>query len=358
VKEHKVPLRILAVFIFSLAAFASPFPQAAEHDFTIRDFRFKSGESLTELRIHYRTLGTVHRGTNGKVDNAVIIMHGTTGNSTNFLNEMFAGELFNPGQPLDATKYFIVLPDAIGHGGSSKPSDGLHMKFPKYTYDDMIDADYRLVTEGLKIDHLRLVMGTSMGGMHSWVFAERYPDFMDAVMPLASLPVMIAGRNRVWRKFAIDAIEHDPQWNGGEYKEQPQGLAIAAGYLAIMSSNPVIRQRELPSREQADRFVERTEQQYLKNSDANNVIYALDASRDYDSSPQLGKITARLVAINSADDAINPPELGILERAIKKVKRGTAVVIPLSDQTVGHGSHTKAVLWKNHLMRLLEETEK
>jgi homoserine O-acetyltransferase len=271
---------------------------------------------------------------------------------------MFAGELFNPGQPLDATKYFIVLPDAIGHGGSSKPSDGLHMKFPKYTYDDMIDADYRLVTEGLKIDHLRLVMGTSMGGMHSWVFAERYPDFMDAVMPLASLPVMIAGRNRVWRKFAIDAIEHDPQWNGGEYKEQPQGLAIAAGYLAIMSSNPVIRQRELPSREQADRFVERTEQQYLKNSDANNVIYALDASRDYDSSPQLGKITARLVAINSADDAINPPELGILERAIKKVKRGTAVVIPLSDQTVGHGSHTKAVLWKNHLMRLLEETEK
>jgi homoserine O-acetyltransferase len=358
VKEHNLPLRIVVVFILSVAAFAAPFPQPTEHDFTIRDFRFKSGESLPELRIHYRTLGTVHRAASGKVDNAVIIMHGTTGSSTNFLNEIFAGELFNPGQPLDATKYFLVLPDGIGHGGSSKPSDGLHMKFPKYTYDDMVDADYRLLTDGLNIDHLRLVMGTSMGGMHSWVFAERYPGYMDAVMPLASLPVMIAGRNRMWRKFAIDAIEHDPQWNGGEYKEQPEGLAIAAGYLAVMSSNPPLRQRDLPTREQADRFVERTEQQYLKNSDANNFIYALDASRDYDPSQQLGKIAARLVAINSADDAINPPELGILEREIKKVKRGTAIVIPLSESTAGHGSHTKAVLWRDQLVKLLEETAK
>jgi homoserine O-acetyltransferase len=349
-------MRIAVLLALSLASFAAV-PAATEHDYVIKDFRFKSGETLPELRMHYRTLGTMHRGTDGKVDNAVLIMHGTTGNSTNFMREMFAGQLFGPGQPLDATKYFLVLPDGIGHGKSSKPSDGLHMRFPKYTYDDMVDADYRLLTEGLKIDHLRLVMGTSMGGMHSWVFAERYPDFMEAAMPLASLPVQIAGRNRMWRRLAIDAIMQDPAWNSGEYKQQPKGLGIANGILQLMSSNPVIRQRDMPTREQVDSYVAKIEGDYLRTADANDVLYALDASRDYDPSPSLEKIKAPLLAINTYDDLINPGELGILQREIKHVKRGRAIVIPLSDATVGHGSHTKAVLWKAELEKFLAETK-
>jgi homoserine O-acetyltransferase len=350
-------MRIAILLALSLASFAAV-PAATEHDYVIKGFRFKSGETLPELRMHYRTLGTVHRGTDGKVDNAVLIMHGTTGNSTNFMREMFAGQLFGPGQPLDATKYFLVLPDGIGHGKSSKPSDGLHMRFPKYTYDDMVDADYRLLTEGLKVEHLRLVMGTSMGGMHSWVFAERYPDFMDAAMPLASLPVQIAGRNRMWRRLAMDAIMQDPAWNSGEYKQQPKGLGIANGILQLMSSNPVVRQRDMPTREQVDSYVAKIEGDYLRTADANDVLYALDASRDYDPSLSLEKIKAPLIAINSYDDLINPGELGILQREIKHVKRGRAIVIPLSDATVGHGSHTKAVLWKAELLKLLAESAK
>ncbi|HYG97744.1 MAG TPA: alpha/beta fold hydrolase [Terriglobales bacterium] len=350
-------LRIVLFLAMSLTAVAAGFPQASEHDFTIRNYQFKNGESLPELRIHYRTLGTIHRSADGKVDNAVLIMHGTTGSGAQFMRESFAGELFGPGQPLDAAKFFIVLPDGIGHGGSSKPSNGLRARFPKYTYDDMVSAVHRLLTEGLKVDHLRLVMGTSMGGMHTWVFAERYPNFVDAVMPFASLPVQIAGRNRMWRKIAMDAITTDPAWKNGEYTQQPRGLAIASGMLALMSSNPVIRQRELPTRDQADKFLDTQAAEYLKTADANDVLYALNASRDYDPSTQLGKIVAPLLAVNSADDLINPPELGILEREIKKVKRGTAIVIPLSDETVGHGSHTKATLWKQYLVRLLEESD-
>jgi homoserine O-acetyltransferase/O-succinyltransferase len=351
-------MRIVVFLFLSLTAIAAGFPQATEHDFIIRNFQFSDGESLPELRIHYRSLGSIHRGANGKVDNAVLIMHGTTGSGEQFMRDTFAGELFGPGQPLDATKYFIVLPDAIGHGASSKPSDGLHARFPKYAYDDMVSADYRLLTEGLKIEHLRLVMGTSMGGMHSWVFAERYPDFMDAVMPLASLPVQIAGRNRMWRKVAMDAITNDPAWNHGEYKQQPKGLAAACGVLDLVSSNPVIRQRDFPTREQADKFVENAETECFKTYDANDVLYALDASRFYDPAPQLAAIIAPLLAVNTADDLINPPELGILEREIKKVKRGRAIVIPMSEQTVGHGSHTKAMLWKQYLVQLLEESKK
>lgn len=354
--------RNLFVFTcFVLLACATSFaavPQATEHDYVIKDFRFKSGETLPELRIHYRTLGAIHRDAKGGADNAVLIMHGTTGSGANFMRDIFAGELFGPGQPLDATKYFLILPDGIGHGKSSKPGDGLHMRFPKYTYDDMVDADHRLVTEGLKIDHLRLVMGTSMGGMHSWVWAERYPDFMDAAMPLASLPVQIAGRNRLWRRLAMDAIMQDPAWNGGEYQQQPKGLGIAAGVLQLMSGNPSIAQRRFPKREQVDAFVARTEDDALQHDDANDFLYALDASRDYDPSPNLEKIKVPLLAINTYDDLINPGELGILECEIKRVKHGRAVVIPLSDATVGHGSHTKAMLWKSELEKLLSETAK
>jgi homoserine O-acetyltransferase/O-succinyltransferase len=350
-------LRIVVLLALSFASFAAV-PAATEHDYLIKDFRFKSGETLPELRMHYRTLGAIHRGANGKVDNAVLIMHGTTGSSANFMRDIFAGELFGPGQPLDAAKFFLVLPDGIGHGKSSKPSDSLHMRFPKYGYDDMVDADYRLLTEGLKIDHLRLVMGTSMGGMHSWVWAERYPDFMDAAMPLASLPVQIGGRNRMWRRLAMDAITEDPAWNGGEYQQQPKGLGIAEGILQLMSSNPVIRQRTLTTRAEVDAFVEKVEADSLKTADANDVLYALGASRDYDPSPNLEKITVPLLAINTHDDLINPGELGILERETKRLKHGRAVVIPLSDATVGHGSHTKAVLWKADLVKLLAESAK
>jgi homoserine O-acetyltransferase len=357
--------RISRVLIIStVVAFATcvtclaAVPQATEDDYVIKNFRFKSGETLPELRVHYRTLGAPHRGSNGKVDNAVLIMHGTTGSGANFMRDIFAGELFGPGQPLDAAKFFLILPDGIGHGKSSKPSDGLHMKFPKYTYDDMVDVDHLLLTQSLKVDHLRLVMGTSMGGMHTWVWAERYPDFMDAAMPLASLPVQIAGRNRMWRDLAMNAITHDQGWNGGEYKQQPKGLGITAGILQLMGGNPVIAQRRFPAREQVDAFIAKTEEDALQHDDANDFLYALDASRDYDPSPDLEKITVPLLAINTYDDLINPGELGILEREIKRVKRGRAIVIPLSDATVGHGSHTKALLWKSELEKLLAETAK
>lgn len=350
------PVRILYLLFALAVQLSAQVPAATEHDYVIKDFRFKSGESLPELRMHYRTMGKIARGADGRVNNAVLVMHGTTGSGASLMREMFAAELFGRGQPLDAAKYFIVLPDAVGHGKSSKPSDGMHARFPKYAYDDMVDAVYRLLTDGLKVDRARLVMGTSMGGMHSWVFAQRYPDLMDAVMPLASLPVEIAGRNRMWRRIAMDAITQDPGYNAGDYQQQPKGLGIAGAILQLMGSNPVIRQRELTTREQVDAFVAKAEADYVRTADANDVLYALDASRDYDPSRALDKIKAPLLAINSYDDLINPGELGILEREIKKVKRGRAVVIPMSDQTIGHGSHTKAVLWKAELVRFLAES--
>ncbi len=269
----------------------------------------------------------------------------------------FADELFGKNQLLDAEKYFIVLPDGIGHGKSSKPSDGLHAKFPRYGYRDMVEAQHRLLKE-LGVDHERLVMGTSMGGMHTWLWGESYPNEMDALMPLASLPTQISGRNRGWRKMVIDAIRNDPGWHDGEYSAQPTSLRTAAEMLWFMSSNPILRQKEAPSLAQADEVVDKFVKQILETSDANDVLYALDASHDYDPGPALEKIRAPLLAINSADDLINPPELGILEREIKRVPHGRARVIPLSDKTRGHGSHTVAALWKEDLAGLLKESEK
>src|SRR5213082_2473995 len=334
------------------------YPPPTEGDYTIRDFRFASGETLPELRIHYRTLGKVEKDAQGKTRNAVLIMHGTTGSGAQFIRPEFAGELFRKDQPLDATKFFIVLPDGIGHGKSSKPSDGLHAKFPRYGYRDMIEAQYRLLTEGLGVNHARLVMGTSMGGMHTWLWGETHPEFMDALLPLASLPSQISGRNRAWRRIIIDAIRGDPGWNGGEYKTQPPSLRIAAEMLWFMSSNPVLRQKEAPTLAKTDEVLDKFVDQIFKTDDANDVLYALEASRDYDPGPNLEKIRAPLLAINSADDLINPPELGILEREIKRVPHGRALVIPLSDKTRGHGSHTIAALWKDDLIRLLTESEK
>jgi homoserine O-acetyltransferase len=335
---------------------AADYPAPTEGDYTIHDFKFASGETLPELRIHYRTIGTIEKDAQGKTRNAVLIMHGTTGSGAQFMRPEFAGELFGEGQPLDAEKFFIVLPDGIGHGKSSKPSDGSHAKFPRYGYRDMIDAQFRLLTKGLGINHARLIMGTSMGGMQTWLWGEIHPDFMDALVPLASLPTQISGRNRAWRRLVIDAIRNDPAWNGGEYKTQPPSLRTAAEMLWLMSSNPVLRQKDAPTLAKTDEVLDKFVADIVKADDANDVLYALEASKDYDPGPNLEKIRAPLLAINSADDLINPPELGILEREIKRVAHGRALVIPLSEKTRGHGSHTIAVLWKDELVRLLSES--
>ncbi len=347
---------LLAIVLVPLGLWAADYPAPAEGDFVARDFVFRSGEKLPELRLHYRTIGTLRRDAAGRTTNAVLIMHGTTGSGAQFIRPEFAGELFGPGQPLDAAKYFIVLPDGIGHGKSSKPSDGLHAKFPRYGYLDMVEAQYQLLTVGLGVNHARLVMGTSMGGMHTWLWGERHPDFMDALMPLASLPVQIAGRNRVWRRMAIDAVRHDPEWQGGDYRSEPQSLRTVAEILYFMSSNPILRQAEAPTLAATDKVLDAFVASYFKTGDANDCLYAIEASYDYDPDAGLGSIKAPLLAVNTADDLINPPELGILEREIRRVPHGRAIVLPLSDQTRGHGSHTVAALWKAELVRLLTET--
>jgi homoserine O-acetyltransferase len=331
---------------------------AFEGDFVIRDFHFASGESLPQLRIHYRTFGKPRIDAQGVVRNAVLILHGTSGSGGNFVRAEFSGELFGAGQPLDAARYFIVLPDGIGHGKSSKPSDGLHAHFPRYGYRDMVQAQYLLLTQGLKVNHARLVMGTSMGGMHTWLWAEQHPSFMDALMPLASLPTQVSGRNRVWRRLIIDAIRNDPDWNDGEYHSQPAALRTALAMLWLMSSNPVLRQQEAPTLAQADQVIDAYVDGYLKTDDANDLMYAAAASYDYDPGPGLEKISAPLLAVNSADDLINPPELKILEHEIGRVAHGRAIIIPYSEHTRGHGSHTIAALWKQYLEELLNSPER
>lgn len=331
-------------------------PAPNEGDFALRNFQFKSGETLPELRLHYYTLGKLRKDANGKATNAVLLLHGTGGTGRTFLRPQFAGVLFGPGQLLDINQYFIVLPDNIGHGKSSKPSEGLHAHFPHYDYDDMVLAQHELLEKGLGVNHLRLILGTSMGCMHSWVWGETYPDFMDALMPLACLPVEIAGRNRMWRKMVIDGIQKDPDWKNGDYTTQPRaGLQIAADFWLIVSGAPLLMQKDAPTRDAADKYVDDYAQRMLAaNFDANDALYALSASRNYDPSPRLDKITARVMFINSADDFINPPELGIAEREIKNVRNGKFVLLPISEQTHGHGSHTYAALWQQYLKELLE----
>jgi homoserine O-acetyltransferase len=319
----------------------------SEGDFVVRDFRFASGETLPELRLHYRTLGTPGAP-------AVLVLHGTTGSGTQFLGDSFAGALFGPGQLLDAAKHFVILPDGIGHGGSSKPSDGLRGRFPHYGYTDMVEAQRRLLVEKLGVGHLRLIVGTSMGCMHSWLWAEAQPKFMDAVLALACLPVQIAGRNRVLRKLAADAIRQDPAWNGGDYRQQPLvGLRGALEVLFFMGSAAVPLQSQAVSRDAADRFAEEWMAKRLATTDANDFLYAFEASRDYDASAGLEKVEAAVTAVNSADDEVNPPELEILQRQIRRVRRGKAIVLPIGPQTRGHGTHTNAAAWKEHLAELL-----
>jgi homoserine O-acetyltransferase len=300
-------------------------------------------------------------GKDGKVANAVLVLHGTGGAGGNFVDgaggRIFAGELFGKGQILDASRFFIIIPDNIGHGKSSKPSDGLRARFPSYGYEDMIRAQHRLLTEGLKVDHLRLVMGTSMGGMHTWLWGQRYPNSMDALLPLASLPTQISGRNRMWRKVIIDTIRNDAEWKNGEYTTQPRSLRTAAEMLTLMSGSAVTRQKAAPTLKAADKAFAQEVALWLRRMDANDTLYAVESSSDYDPGPGLDKIRAPLLAINFADDLINPPELGILEREIKRVPNGRAILIPASTETAGHGTHTRAAVWKKHLAKLLADSE-
>lgn len=332
---------------------------AEEGDFVAKDFKFASGETLPELKLHYRTLGEPIRDAKGRITNAVLVLHGTGGSGQQFLLPQFAEELYAAGQPLDISKYFVILPDGVGHGKSSKPSDGLHAHFPSYDYDDMVAAHHLLLTKGLGVDHVRLIFGTSMGCMHSFVWGETYPDFMDALMPMACLPVQIAGRNRVWRKMVMDAIRNDPDWKDGEYKDQPmRALRTAQDLLIIAGSAPLPMQKSYPTRDAADKFLDDYFKSHLASLDANDLLYQVNASRNYDPSQQLEKITARVIWMNSGDDFINPSELGIAQREAKRLKSGTFILIPASEQTHGHGSHTWAVLWKQQLSELLQQTAK
>jgi homoserine O-acetyltransferase len=321
----------------------------------LRNFRFGTGETLPELKLHYLTLGTPHRNAAGHVDNAVLLLHGTGGDAHSLLNPVFSNILFVPGGVLDIQKYFIILPDDIGHGQSSKPSDGMHMHFPAYDYDDMVRSQ-RMMLDEMKVDHLRLILGTSMGCMQSFVWGETYPDLMDALAPFACLPVQIAGRNRMMRYMSIKGIELDPAWMNGEYKTEPaEGLRLAETLILVMGSSPLQMQKAAPTREAAEHLVDRFWAQ--PSPDANDMIYYLDASRNYDPSPRLEQIKAPMLWINSADDYVNPPELGIAEKMVKRIAKGRFILIPISDATRGHGTHTMAAVWKDYLAEFMEKTE-
>ena len=338
---------------------APTWPTPHEGDYVVRDFRFQSGETLPEVRMHYATIGKPEKDANGRTTNAVLILHGTGGSGQQFLRPIFAGELFGPGQLLDASKYFLILPDNIGHGKSAKPSDGMRAHFPHYEYTDMIALQRELVEKGLGVNHLRLILGTSMGCMHAWMWGENYPSEMDALMPLACLPVQIAGRNRIWRKMAIDGIREDPDWKNGDYAAQPRAaLQIASDFLVIAGSAPARMQEELPARDAADKYLDETLKRVRDGLDAYDFLYAVEASRNYDPSMKLADITAAVMFVNSADDFINPPELGIAEREIKKVKRGKFVLLPISEQTRGHGTHTRAEVWRQYLKELLDDSRR
>ncbi|MGA2353902.1 MAG: alpha/beta fold hydrolase [Terriglobales bacterium] len=332
-------------------------PTPHEGDFVIHNFHFQSGETLADVKMHYTTFGAPAKDAHGHTTNAVLILHGTSGSGKTFLRPIFAGVLFGPGQLLDASKYYLIIPDNVGHGKSSKPSDGMHARFPQYDYADMIALQHELVMKGLGVDHLRLILGTSMGCMHSFMWGEDYPDEVDALMPLACLPVQIAGRNRMWRKMVIDGIRQDPDWKNGEYTTEPRAaLQIASDFLFIAGIAPLEMQKDLPTRDATDKYLDETLKRMTADMDATDFLYAVAASRDYDPSSKLGLIKAPVMFVNSADDFINPPELGIAEREIKNVKNGKFVLLPASEKTHGHGTHTWAAVWQEYLKELLDES--
>src|SRR5664279_3159262 len=328
-------------------------------NYVIPNFHFGSGETIPDLKLHYLTLGKAHRDSTGHTDNAVLLLHGTGGNAHSLLNPVFSGVLFGPGQPLDITKFYIILPDDIGHGESSKPSDGLRMKFPQYDYDDMVASQHAMLVDGLKVDHLRLILGTSMGCMQAFVWGETYPQFASALAPFACLPVEIAGRNRMWRYMAMQKIRNDPDWKNGDYTAEPtEGLRGANSLLLIAGSAPLQMQKNFPTRVQAEAYIDHTMEAMIARTDATDFLYYINASRNYNPEPKLSTITAPVLWINSADDFINPAELGIGERLATKMPHAKFILIPISDATRGHGTHTQAAVWKDYLVAFLKETEK
>lgn len=341
----------IAFVLTSFSAAAAEYPAPKESDWIARDFKFHTGEVMPELRVHYTTVGEPS-------GQPVLILHGTTASGTAMLSPAFAGELFGPGQPLDASKYYVILPDSIGHGKSSKPSDGLRAKFPQYNYDDMVDAQYRLVSEGLGLRHLRLILGFSMGGMNAWIWGVKYPGYMDALVPMASQPSEISSRNWMMRRIIIDSIRNDPEWNNGDYTTPPRSARVASVFYGIVSNGGTrAYQKMAPTREAADKLLnDRLAAPFAP--DANDVLYMWEASRDYNPSPGLERIEALLLAINSADDERNPPETGIMERELKRVKNARLLLIPASEETRGHGTVFMAKFWKQQLQELLETAPK
>jgi homoserine O-acetyltransferase/O-succinyltransferase len=338
---------LVAAATIAVSVRAADYPAPKEADWVAKDFRFHTGETLPEVRLHYATVGAPG-------GEPVLILHGTASSHASMLTREFAGELFGPGQPLDASRYFIILPDALGTGKSTRPSDGLRARFPKYNYEDMVLAQYRLVTEGLGIKHLRLVLGNSMGGMQAWIWGEKHPEFMDALVPMACQPVQMLGRNWMMRRLLTQSIRRDPDWNGGDYKTQPRGMQLALVEFGIATSGGSLAYyRDAPTREKADAIVMQRLAQPFRG-DANDVLYQWESSEDYNPEPGLERIQAVLVAINAADDERNPPELGILEREIKRVKNGRYVLIPAGEKTRGHATTGNAALWKEHLVELLK----
>jgi homoserine O-acetyltransferase/O-succinyltransferase len=345
------PYGVFVLLCAALACAQSPTaPQSREGDFVLRDFHFRSGETLPELHLHYATLGTAVRDAHGAVQNAVMILHGTAGSGRSYLSPAFMA-LYGSGQPLDVSRWYVILPDGIGHGQSSKPSDSLHARFPHYDYYDMVEAQFRLVSEGLGVNHLRLVTGVSMGGMHTWLWGELHPGFMDALMPMVSQPVEIAGRNRMWRKTAMDLIRNDPGWNNGEYQTPPTSMVTVGRLFAIVARGPLDLQTRAPTRETADTLLDQVSAGWAQ-ADANDTLYQLDCSRTYNPEPDLERIQARLIAANAPDDFVNPPELGTMDRTIKRVKNGRYILLPLSGR--GHGSVSDPSRWKNYLEELLQ----
>ena len=349
-KATSMPMRLATgaiLCLISLAAAAADYPAPQQGDWIARDFKFHTGEVMPELRLHYTTIGAAS-------GEPVVILHGTGGSGGGLLSPSFAGALFGAGQPLDASKYFIILPDAIGHGSSSKPSDGLRTKFPHYDYGDMVDAGYRLVREGLGIPHLRLVAGISMGGMETWIWGETYPDFMDALVPMASQPSPMASRNWMLRRLLLETIRQDPEWKNGDYTTQPASLRVASVFFNIATNGGTLAYQKLaPTRDTADRLVDERLAAPLA-ADANDFLYQWGSSGDYDPSPGLERIQATLLAINSADDERNPPETGITERALERVKNGRIYLIPASDETRGHGTVAMARFYAQQLRDLLQ----
>ena len=350
-RRIRLPRLALAALLLAPLGVAA---QGKEGDFVLPSHRFSTGETLTDVKLHYVTLGTAKRDAAGTVRNAVLVLHGTGGTGGQFLGAGFAGALYGAGQLLDTTRYYVILPDNIGHGKSSRPSDGLRMKFPRYGYTDMVTLQHTLLTQGLGVNHLRLVMGTSMGCMHAWMWGYMYPDFADGLVPLACAPTQIAGRNRMMRRLILDYVRNDPEWKDGAYTSPPPGLKASLGMLFMMTSAPLVQQRQAPTRDAADSVIRAFIDSRFRTTDANDMLYQFDASRDYDPSPFLDQITAPVLAINSADDLVNPPELGFMERLMPRVKRGRYVLLPTSERTRGHGTHTLPAVWGGYLEEFLK----